>query len=59
MKLLTTMGSLFKMIVSRDIKGFNKILNSFKILDIRSKVFDVRLVAVMQAYKLNEIVFDT
>uniref|UniRef100_A0A2S2QYZ2 Uncharacterized protein n=1 Tax=Sipha flava TaxID=143950 RepID=A0A2S2QYZ2_9HEMI len=42
--------SWFKWTVSREIKGFNKVLNSFKIIDIKSEVLDVGLEAVMLAY---------
>jgi hypothetical protein len=51
--------SLFKRTVSREIKRFNKVLNLFKTLDIKLKVFDVGLTAVLRTYDgPDEIVRD-
>jgi len=38
--------SLFKRMVSKEIRGFNKVLNSSKILDIELEVFNVGRAAV-------------
>ena len=40
--------SLFKRTVNKEIKGFNKILNLFKILDIELEALDIGWAAVMQ-----------
>jgi hypothetical protein len=42
--------SLFKMSVSREFKGFNKVLNSFKILEIEPEVWVAGLATVTLAY---------
>jgi len=50
--------SLFKRTISREIKGLNKVLNSYKVLDI--EVLDVGWVAVMLAYdEPDKVVLDT
>jgi hypothetical protein len=40
----------FKITISREIKEFYKIFNSFKVLDSKSEVLDVGLVVVMLVY---------
>jgi len=38
------------LMASKDIKGFNKVLNSFRVLDIESDALDISWDAVMLAY---------